>query len=261
LDETGGGVGFNCSRKGVHAFRFGLGARMATLVADCPRCGSKSITFDIKDALVYGSEYDWQMLLEMPCICRACHRFTVFFTKQEQYEHRDLFRDPKFLLKGDVNGNDYVRVEGFVSTKDRAAVSPPEHLPPEIAAAFAEGSRCLSVSCPNAAGAMFRTCIDLATRSRLPEGESEGLTSKVRRDLGLRLPWLFAQNILPKDLEALSRCIREDGNDGAHAASLTQEDAEDLIEFTQALLERLYTEPARLKIAEARRDARRQPKA
>jgi Domain of unknown function (DUF4145) len=104
---------------------------------------------------------------------------------------------------------------------------------------------------------MFRLAVDLTTRPLLPDGEVDGLSSKVRRDLGLRLPWLFKNGRLPRDLEELSRCIREDGNDGTHAGTLTREDALDLQDFTVALLERVFTEPERLKLAEERRAERR----
>jgi hypothetical protein len=52
-------------------------------------------------------------------------------------------------------------------------------------------------------------------------------------------------------------CIKEDGNDGAHEGTLKKEDAEDILDFTVALLSRLYTEPERLRLAKLRRDKRR----
>jgi hypothetical protein len=88
----------------------------------------------------------------------------------------------------------------------------------------------------------------------------QGLTHKIRRDLGLRLPWLFANGILSNDLLELSTCIREDGNDGAHQGTLTKADAEDLLDFTVSLLERLFTEPNQLRIAKERREERRSRK-
>ena len=60
-------------------------------------------------------------------------------------------------------------------------------------------------------------------------------------------------------LRQLSTCVKEDGNDGAHAGNLSTEDAENLLDFTTILLERLYTEPERLRIAEERRIQRRNP--
>ncbi|MBA3385446.1 MAG: DUF4145 domain-containing protein [Chthoniobacterales bacterium] len=82
----------------------------------------------------------------------------------------------------------------------------------------------------------------------------------MRRSLGLRLPWLFDHALLPGGLRDLSHCIKEDGNDGAHAGSLSREDAEDLLDFTRALLERLYTEPEKLRLAQERRAERRKPR-
>ena len=106
---------------------------------------------------------------------------------------------------------------------------------------------------------MFRLCVDLATKSMLPAEDAPGLNAKTRRDLGLRLPWLFESGRLPEALRYLSSCIKEDGNDGAHAGSLSEADAADLLDFSIALLERIYTEPERLRLAKERRDARRLP--
>jgi len=94
-----------------------------------------------------------------------------------------------------------------------------------------------------------------------PEGASDAPNAKQRRDLGLRLPWLIEHGLLPKELHDLSHCIKEDGNDGAHTGTLKKEDAEDMLDFTTALLERVYTEPERLRLAKERREQRRKPPA
>ena len=152
-------------------------------------------------------------------------------------------------------------VKGHISLKDTATVEPPEFLPKNIEPVFREGATCLAVGCYNAAGTMFRLCVDLATRSMLPIEDVPGLNAKTRRDLGIRLPWLFDNGRLPESLKDLSSCIKEDGNDGAHAGNLSEADASDLLDFSAALLERIYTEPERLRLAKERRDARRsQPK-
>ena len=104
---------------------------------------------------------------------------------------------------------------------------------------------------------MFRLCLDLATRSLLPKEDVPGLNAKTRRNLGLRLPWLFDAGLLPESFRELSTCIKDDGNDGAHVGSLNESDADDLLDFTVAMLERMYTEPERLRLARERREARR----
>jgi hypothetical protein len=104
---------------------------------------------------------------------------------------------------------------------------------------------------------MFRLCIDLATVAMLPNEDSGGPNQRTRRSLGLRLGWIFDNGILPETLRKLSTCIKDDGNDGAHAGTLSEEDANDIADFTVILLERVYTEPKRLEIAKERRIARR----
>ena len=113
------------------------------------------------------------------------------------------------------------------------------------------------MKCHNGAGSMFRLCIDLATKPLLPEDEVKGLNQKTRRDLGLRLKWLFDNEYLPESLRELSTCVREDGNDAAHAGNLSGDDSADLLDFTEALLQRIFTERERLRLAEERRIQRR----
>jgi len=231
---------------------------MAELVANCPRCGSRHITFDITAAKPYRIEYGWQHWYEAFGICRNCGRTTIFILSESvngdyEYVHRTG------LLKIDKSLNNFVDIEGHISLKDSASVAPPEFLPKGIEEVFQEGATCLAVGCYNAAGTMFRLCVDLATRSMLPAEDEPGLNAKTRRDLGLRLPWLFETRRLPPSLKDLSSCIKEDGNDGAHAGTLTEADADDLLDFTSVLLERIYTEPERLRLAKERRDARRTP--
>lgn len=228
---------------------------MPELVADCPRCGSRRITFDVRAAKIIETQYGWQNWYETFCICRHCGRATIFVLSESgdsNYKHVHQVG----ILKIEGALNQYLEVQYYVSLKDQTTVAPPEYIPKEIEAVFKEGATCLAVGCYNAAGTMFRLCVDLATRSILPKEEAEGLSAKVRRDLGLRLPWLFANKLLPESLKELSSCIKEDGNDGAHAGTLKRPDAEDLLDFTTVLLERLYTEPERLRLAQERRESR-----
>jgi len=230
---------------------------MAELVANCPRCGAKEITFDVKESTPTVIKYNWQRWFEAFAVCRRCHRSTVFRLAQRDIHFEDAIRanhgPAGFATVGDV-----FQVDSYISQQDADAIEPPEHLPPDVQQVFKEGAKCFAIGCWNASGTMFRLCLDIATAPLLPPGDAEGLTGKVRRDLGLRVPWLIANGLLPRELRALSDCIREDGNDGAHRGTLTREDAADILDFSVAVLERLFTEPERLKQAEERRAARRE---
>ena len=233
---------------------------MALLVTDCPRCGSSSMTFDVVAELFTRVESTWVRLYEAFCVCRNCKRSTTFVLRLSDYDAQRIFEKEGSLVGYSDGLNRFFQIDGYINMLATAAVAPPEHVPRDIESAFREAAACLVVECFNAAGTMFRLCVDLATRPLLPDPQDTTITQpkeKQRRDLGLRLPWLFANNLLPRELAGLAGCIREDGNDGAHVGSLAKEDAEDLLDFTTALLERLYTEPKRLILAEERRAARR----
>lgn len=238
---------------------------MPELTTDCPRCGAAFTTFDVKEAhRTSRFEHDWKQYYEVFGICRQCRHATIFvLSNSGGSDYTSVNKAGLMKFGGSLNG--YMDNEGFINIRHKASVAPPDHLPKEIANAFNEGATCLAVECWNAAATMFRLCLDLATRPKLPKevkGQSDpkGLNKDVRRILGLRMNWLFDNGKLPEDLRELSICVKDDGNDGAHAGTLKKEDAQDLLDFTTALLERLYTEPEKLKLAAARRSKRRKGK-
>jgi hypothetical protein len=218
------------------------------------------MTLDVKSVTQVGKRFNWQAILEAFCVCRRCGRsFVVQLHQKEIIEGAARSAlGQNFSKLPDTEGTieDLFEMKGYVTLKDRDAASPPEFVDPDVAAAFQEGAICASVNCFNAAGTMFRLALDLATQRLLPPPEEPEPNKKVRRDLGLRLPWLFAQGKLPRDLEGLATCVKDDGNDGAHRGTLTEAEAADLMDFTRLVLERLFTEPGRIKAAEVRRAQR-----
>ncbi len=230
---------------------------MAELVADCPRCRAARTTFDLRYSHVTRSTDREPLEFEAYCICRHCKKGTMFVLLQNSAGSLATQAFNEGLHKYNGSANRFVSVVQYISVKDAAAAPPPEHLPAEIEAAFREGASCAAINCHNAAAAMYRLCIDHATSSLLPENGTDGLNGKIRRSLGLRLQWLLDHHRLPEALRDLSEAVKEDGNDGAHEGTLTKAEADDLQDFTIALLERLYTEPQKLKLAKERRDARR----
>lgn len=229
---------------------------MSELVADCPRCGAQKMTFKLVAAMPTVIEHRWQRWFEAFCLCRHCLRSTIFTLSQKSS------KDEHDILSGLENLpaaiNQYMNVVGYISIRDQASRQPPEHLPSDVENAFREGAACMSIRCYNAAATMFRLAIDHATRPMLPDDNIDGLNARIRRDLGLRLPWLFDNRYLPEYLRDLSHCIKEDGNDGAHRGNISKEDAMDIVDFTTLVLERLYTEPKKVELAQERRTTRRE---
>ena len=230
---------------------------MSELVASCPRCKAREMTFDLIAQNQTHIEYRWQRWYETFCICRACNKSTIFVLCQKESQSEHLLKS-NTLASFDIAINQLMAVKGHISLRDTATENPPEHLPEKIKSAFREGAACMSIGCCNAAATMFRLCLDMATTSMLPEEDRDGLNNRIRQSLGLRLPWLFEQGILPEALRELSSCIKDDGNDGAHEGTLSEEDAEDILDFSFVMLERIYTEPKRIELAQERRVRRRE---
>jgi transcription elongation factor Elf1 len=151
--------------------------KMADLVANCPRCGSQSITHDVTAVNLVRKEHGWVKTFEAFATCRSCRRSTMFLIRERNDTHDTKAFEQMSPLDIEVALNRHFKVEGFISLKDQATVAPPEHVPENIAKVFREGATCLRVECWNAAGTMFRLCVDLATRPMLPEGDVPGLNS------------------------------------------------------------------------------------
>ena len=227
---------------------------MAEFVQDCPRCGAKSITFDLLGDSPSKHRNIW--IFEALSRCRSCNNCSIaVFTYEDNMSGS---YNPGAISS--IRGNpSFIDFERFVSVADKATIPLPDHLPPAVANCFKEGAASYNIGAYNAAAAMFRLALDLATKGLLPSEPAEqgGPNSSQRKRLFDRLGYLFDTRILAPQLRDLADCVREDGNDGAHDGTLTKPDAEDLIDFAQQLLERVYTEPERLRIAKARREARR----
>lgn len=230
---------------------------MPTIVQDCPRCVAQSMTFDILADVHVGIQDEWVHRFEVCAVCRRCYRPTLMRLVLEQYGARELFKESGSITKSKAfDVSVFFRFGGYVNLADVSAKPAPADLPPDITTIFEEASRCLAVNCPNASSAMFRLCLDIATKSLLPD-DAEPLDKHTRRNLAPRLRWLFENAVLPSDLKSLSAAVKDNGDEGVHEGSMSQLDAEDIYDFAFALLDRLYSEPARIEAAAKRRAARR----
>lgn len=225
---------------------------MSELITNCPRCGALKITFDLKSFAYQGMRYSWKEVYETFCVCRSCNCGTIF-----QISKKKPDSDMEIIMRNKtISINEFVEIEKYINIKDNTVERPPEYLPKNIEEIFKEGITCKSVECFNASAAMFRLCLDLATKDILPKDDVNGLNNKIRRSLGFRLEWLFENKVISDSLKELASCIKDDGNDGAHEGILNKTDLEDVFDFTYLLLERLYTEPKRIELANERRAKR-----
>jgi hypothetical protein len=225
-------------------------------VTDCPRCGVKEVTFDLKSTVDVGRTVGENC--ESYSVCRRCGRgtifnFSIYGLKQNPFAQAAFFAG----VSSGSEVSHYMEIRGFVGLQDHSAIPTPEYIPDDVASIFMEGALCLKIKCWNAAGTMFRLCIDIVSRSLPPEGGPVPISDKTKANLHHRLSWLFENRIIPDDIRDLSHCIRQDGNDAAHGGTLNEIDANDLADFTTAFLERIYTTPKRVEMAKRRRESRR----
>lgn len=231
---------------------------MPIIVHDCPRCRSDRITFDVKGCNNLGKKLhmhgNWQWWVELFSVCRHCLQGTILVVSR----NADVDRDPPEVMNVKDSLNNSFNIERYINLRDNSIHKPPEFTPEPISTIFQEGATCLATQCWNAAGTMFRQCLDIATKSMLPKEGASNLSEHQKKYLAPRINWLIDNQLFPSDLKELATCIREDGNDGAHDGTLGRAEAMDLLDFTTALLESIYTTPEKIKQAEKKRSKRRE---
>ncbi|HHP4933482.1 TPA: DUF4145 domain-containing protein [Acinetobacter baumannii] len=242
---------------------------MSTFIFDCPSCSAKNSTFDVKS--FHGIESSKYKTWDLFSICRACSKSMVISAKVKSDIYDKLYSPSSSVSDSTIRIREQVSnvieredfhlnnalISFIYSPVHNGQINPPEHLPEKIRDIFNEATKCLALNCFNASGAMFRLCLDIVTKDILKKNEELGPTREDKKSIHTRLNWIFKHNLLNRALEDLSRCIKDDGNDGAHDGNLTNTEADDLLDFTYELLEQVYTQPERIRLAQVRREERR----
>ena len=220
------------------------------LIRDCPRCGTKQITFDVLAASGVGTKNGFSAY-EAFCYCRSCSKSSIFLVtiqKGASYGIDDVIKR-KFSLNNVLNDTELVII--FPRT-----FAIPEHIPPEIKKPFCEALICQAIQAYNAAGCMLRTTVDLVTKKMLEDLQEKNPPKNAKDNLAQRIKWLYGEKQLTHSLKKLSTSIRLDGNDAAHEANLEKDDVEAMNDFTTLLLEEIYTNPKKIELAANRRKER-----
>lgn len=126
--------------------------------------------------------------------------------------------------------------------------------PEAVQRAFSEAQDCLRAGAATAAALMCRRAIEEAAKS---------LGQKSRAPLAKKLSRLHDQGTLDDRLLEWADALKLAGNDAAHEtdAEITVRDAEDLLAFTEAFAEYLFTYRRRFDEYSARREAARTSRA
>lgn len=240
-----------------------------SLFFDCPNCGATKSTFDVLASNVINQTppfIKWQFY----GVCRGCLKGVTINgapNVENSLKVRELVNPkqtiiipglqiPKLDLLPKGSSLNHYFTSFYVSNYSLGKIDSPEHLPQEIKIIFEEAATCLATKCFNASAAMFRLCLDMTTKDILNKNKHLNPTQDNNKTIHKRLNWIFENHLLSANLEDLSRCIKDDGNDGAHDGTIGQIEADDLFDFTSVLLEQVYTQPEKVRIARERRQER-----
>ncbi|SFT43724.1 protein of unknown function [Pseudovibrio denitrificans] len=231
---------------------------MSEFVADCLWCGCKKMTFEYVGEHAKIDLFDDVENVQFFGTCRNCEAGSVLTCKPKRqmnrYEHQERWAEDQGYSRSVFT--DLVQLRPPAVNQ----IPCPEHVPEPIRSAFDEGAKCLTEDCYNATGAMFRLCLDLTTKDKLPQTPADdgGPNKYVRGNLAARINWLCEEEHLNPKLKRFAEKIKLDGNDGAHVGNLKKIDAEDLATFTKHLLENIYTLPESLELSFERRSSEKE---
>lgn len=124
---------------------------------------------------------------------------------------------------------------------ERRPIEAPEHTPDHVARPFIQALDNLRRSNWDAAGAMCRKALDVATK-QIAAGQ--GVHAAVLKQ---RIDKLAAAHLIPPSLREWAHIIRDDGNDAAHDEDpFTESEASELVAFTELFLQYVFSLPGML---------------
>lgn len=202
---------------------------------NCPHCRTKGAGFSIR--------FQWQgrdtRTAQFLAICGVCDRGITVQSQAKNSQHIDLIAN-----RVDYPGNNFVILAVWPSFKSDI----PDGVPENIGRFYDQGLRNLYEKRWDAAGAMFRKTLDVATKN-LDPGNSKAT-------LFVRINKLVENGTLTQSMGDWSHEIRIDGNDAVHDEEPeTPEDAASAQKFTEAFLIYAFSLPEMVAMNRQKRSA------
>lgn len=223
---------------------------MAFIIVNCVRCSANTVQHQVEGSVATSSNgYDWEIAVS----CQACNRLSIYNCRLQVSGHRpEEYQRQNLADVGKVR--DSIKL-GLVEPK----ISP--SVPQRIANLFQEAGVCRQIQRFEAAGAMYRKTLDVATKY-IYQHDSKLVGKEPAQALRVRIKSLGEMGVLEADIVELADVAALDGNDAAHDIDpYTAEEAEALEDLTIDLLDRLFVRPARLAAVKAKQIASGQRKA
>jgi hypothetical protein len=202
---------------------------------DCPHCATRAAGFYVA--------YQWPSkvhahVANLLAVCGVCNRgMTVTSMDKHGNSHTDLTRI-SILYPGPIFT--------IIDTSPSAYHISPEFVPENVESFFRQGVENLAAERWDAAGAMFRKTLDVATKIVSPDLRNLTLFKRIEQ--------LVENGLLTSAMGDWSHEIRIDGNDAVHDDEPESEhDARAAYKFTEAFLIYAFSLPQRVELNRAKR--------
>lgn len=210
--------------------------------AECPHCGIKNVAMEV---LGYGKlELDYQLhKIDALVKCGSCER-CVLVAFSSEINHL-----PTIIYK--INTKDDTVQSSFTIFPLLERQGAPPDTDEDVALYYNQGEDNLPHN-PDAAVAMFRAALEIAIRKTLFKKDQEA-----ELNLHDAIGKAHREGKITDSMKDWADSIKDFGNKGAHGEKVSSEGAIEIKEFSNVLLQYLYTLPVAVTKHRARKENRR----
>jgi len=215
-----------------------------TLPIDCPHCGANQSAFAYLAEIAHQVKpHESPKAFSLAFSCPTCFDLVgVHVISNLAVSSFATGRNGS--LKGHMG--QHFRLKSLYPRAPETVI--PDHISDNVSRCFSQAADNAKRRQMDAAGAMYRKCLDLATK--------ELDASLAGKNLAPRIDSLHKSGLLTDALKEWAHAIRLDGNDAAHDADeLSQEEVAQLASFTDLFLRYAFTLPKQVELRKADAEA------
>ena len=206
---------------------------MPSFSHDCPHCGSKQASFQIRSEF-HSRAIRNRIYAFVVCEINTCQKAATAVFKVDETKYKYLRSPSELIAEFSQRPSKFILVD-FYPKPETPEI--PEHLPENVHTYYLEAVDSVKSS-PNAAGAMFRKTLDTGLK-KIDPGAKGRLVDRIKS--------AAKTGKITQDMADWADRIRLDGNDAAHEEDpFTPQQAEELHLFTRLVMMYLFSLPGML---------------
>jgi hypothetical protein len=210
---------------------------VTVLALDCPHCGVKSSSFEIRGYVNDPADGAWYSIF---ATCNACHQ-PIAARMRTMNGSKNLAPSN---YQGNLNGrgSPWVLVEIYPNA---LTLDTPSGIPAGVERAYIQAAASRRAGHLDAAAAMYRKAMELALKDLSPEIEAWKIEKRIDK--------MAKEGLITKELQGWAHELRLDGNDVLHEVEASLELTDQMHNLCKFLLTYLFSLPEQVKAARARR--------